>query len=272
MPAPTNLLKQKLLRREFTTGCWVTLANAGVAEALAHCGFDWLLIDAEHGPNDIQNVFAQLQAIDAARANGATAKAIVRVSSNNEELVKRVMDCGAQTVMFPSIETAEEAAHAVASTRYPQDSNGGMRGVYGNVRAGNYGLDQTYMETANAQACVIIQIESAKGFANAEAIAATEGVDCIFIGPADFAASLGHLGNTTHAEVQTAIDYITAVCLHHGKAIGNYARDTESAKRNRDMGMNLVALDADVVWMTRAASEALAEMKNTAAGTTKKRN
>src|SRR3954465_7969175 len=106
MPAPLNLMKQKLLQREYTLGCWLTMASPMVAEALAHSGFDWLLIDAEHGPNDIQNVLAQLQAIDAARANGAIARAVVRMSRNNAPLVKRVMDCGAQTIMFPSIETA----------------------------------------------------------------------------------------------------------------------------------------------------------------------
>ncbi len=125
MPAPSNPMKQKLLQREFTIGCWLSLASSAVAEALSHCGFDWLLVDAEHGPNDIQNIFAQLQAIDAARAHGAKAQAIVRVSWNNAALVKRVMDCGAQTVMFPGIETAEEAAHAVAATRYPQGDNNG---------------------------------------------------------------------------------------------------------------------------------------------------
>lgn len=261
MPAPINTLKQKLSRAEFTTGCWVTLASSPVAEALAHCGFDWLLIDAEHGPNDIQHVFAQLQAIDAARAHGAVAQAIVRVSWNNAALVKRVMDCGAQTVMFPGMETAEEAAHAVASTRYLQGANGGIRGVFPNVRAGTYGLDRAYMASANEQACVIVQIESAKGFANVDAIVATEGVDCIFIGPADFAASLGHLGNTGHADVEAAITYIVAVCLQYGKAVGIYARDAADAKRYRDMGMHFISLNSDVVWLTQAASQAMEAMK-----------
>jgi 2-dehydro-3-deoxyglucarate aldolase len=261
MPAPINLMKQKLLQREFTTGCWLTLASAAVAEAIAHCGFDWVLIDAEHGPSDIQNVFAQLQAIDAARAHGATARAVVRLSWNNPSLVKRVMDCGAQTIMFPGIETAEEATHAVAATRYPQDDNNGIRGVASTVRAATYSLDRTYMATANAQASVIALVESAKGFANVDAIAATEGVDCIFIGPADFAASMGHLGNYAHTDVQTAIAYITAVCAQLGKAVGIYAPDVESAIRYRDMGMHFIALNSDVVWLTRAASAAVKAMK-----------
>ncbi|MGZ5859157.1 MAG: HpcH/HpaI aldolase family protein, partial [Burkholderiaceae bacterium] len=238
MVAPINLMKQKLLKREATIGCWLTLASPAVAEAVAHCGCDWLLIDAEHGPSDIQNIFAQLQAIDAARAHGASAHAAVRVSWNNAPLVKRIMDCGAQTIMFPAIETAEEAALAVAATRYLHGNSQGVRGVASTVRAATYSLDKDYLATANQQSCVIVLVESAKAFENVEEIAATEGVDCVFIGPSDFAASLGYLGNSTHSDVQTAIAYITAVCAHHGKAIGIYAPDVQSAKRYRDMGMH----------------------------------
>lgn len=260
MPAPVNLIKQKLLRRDFSVGCWLTLVSPAVAEALAHCGFDWLLIDAEHGPNDIQNVFAQLQAIDAARAHGAVAQAIVRVTCNDAALVKRVMDCGAQSVMFPAIETAADAARAVASTRYPQAQNQGIRGVAGIVRAGTYGIDREYTASANAQASVIVQIESAQGLANVAEIAGTDGVDCLFIGPADLAASLGHLGDTTHADVQSAIAFITAACARHGKAVGIFAADVDSAKRYRESGLQFVALNSDVAWLTRAARAALAAM------------
>lgn len=261
MPAPINALKQKLTKREFTAGCWLSLASSPVAEALAHCGFDWLMIDAEHAPNDIQNVFSQLQAIDAARAHGANAHAVVRVNRNNAALVKRMMDCGAQTIMFPAIETAEEAAHAVASTRYPQNNNGGIRGISSVVRAGIYGLDRNYTSTANAQASVIVQVESPRGFANIDAIAAMEGVDCIFVGTSDFAANMGHLANATHADVQTAIAYITAVCAQYNKSVGVYAPDPDVAKRYRDMGINFISLHSDIVWLTRGASSAIAAMK-----------
>lgn len=261
MPAPINLLKQRLLRRETSMGCWLSLASPPVAEAMAHCGFDWLLIDAEHGPNDIQHVFAQLQAIDAARAHGATAQAVVRVNRNNASLVKRMMDCGAQTIMFPAIETEQDARLAVASTRYPQDNNNGIRGISSVVRAGTYGLDRTYISTANAQASVIVQVESPRGFSNIAAIAATEGVDCIFFGTSDFAANMGHLGNASHSDVQTAIAYITAVCQQHGKAVGVYAPDAEVAQRYRDMGINFISLHSDIVWLTRGASAALAAMR-----------
>jgi 2-dehydro-3-deoxyglucarate aldolase len=261
MPAPINLMKQKLLRSELTTGCWLSLASPSVAEALAHCGFDWLLIDAEHGPNDIQNIFAQLQAIDAARAHGASAQSVVRVSWNNAALVKHMMDCGAQTIMFPDIETAEDAVRAVASTRYPQENNQGIRSVSSVVRAAMYGMDRNYTSSANVQASVIVPVESSKGFANIDAIAATEGVDCVFIGTADFAASMGHLANVTHNDVQSAIAYIAAVCMQHGKAIGIYAPDVEAAKRYQEMGMHFIALHSDVMWLTRAAGAAVAAMK-----------
>lgn len=262
MAAPINLIKQKLLKRELAIGCWLTLASPAVAEAVAHCGCDWLLIDAEHGPSDIPIIFAQLQAIDAARAHGASAHAAVRISWNNAPLVKRIMDCGAQTIMFPAIETAEEAALAVAATRYAQGGNQGIRGVASTVRAATYSLDKGYVATANEQACVIVLVESAAAFENVEAIAATDGVDCIFIGSSDFAASLGHLGNNTHNDVQIAIDYITAVCTHHGKAVGIYAPDVESAKRYRDMGMHFIALSSDVAWLTRGVSGAIVAMNS----------
>lgn len=261
MPAPINVLKQRLLKREFAVGCWLSLASVSVAEALAYCGFDWLLVDAEHGPNDVQDVFAQLQAIDAARAHGANTHSVVRVSRNNAALVKRMMDCGAQTIMFPAIETAREAAHAVASTRYPQDDNSGIRGISSVVRAARYGLDRSYISTANAQASVIVQVESPKGFSNIDAIAATEGVDCIFFGTSDFAANMGHLANSGHNDVQTAIAYITAVCHQHGKAVGVYAPDAEIAKRYRDMGIQFISLHSDVVWLARGATAALDAMK-----------
>lgn len=260
MPAPKNVLKQKLLHREFAAGCWLSLASPSVAEALAHCGFDWLLVDAEHGPNDVQDVFAQLQAIDAARAYGASAHAVVRVSCNNAALVKRMMDCGAQTIMFPAIETAGEAAHAVASTRYPQDDNNGIRGISEVVRAARYGRDKSYVATANSQASVIVQVETPKGFANIATIAATEGVDCIFFGTSDFAANMGHLGDAGHTDVQTAVAYITAVCQQHGKAVGVYAPDAEIAKRYREMGIQFISLHADVAWLARGASAALEAM------------
>jgi 2-dehydro-3-deoxyglucarate aldolase len=261
MPAPINVLKQKLNNREFSPGCWLSLASSPVAEALAHCGFDWLLIDAEHGPNDIQNVFAQMQAIDAARAHGANTHPVVRVSWNNAALVKRMMDCGAQTIMFPAIETAKEAAHAVASTRYPQNNNHGIRGISSVVRAGTYGLDTSYTSTANAQASVIVQVESPRGFANVDAIAATEGIDCIFVGTADFAANMGHLAHATHSDVQAAIAYITAVCAQHGKSVGVYAPNVEVAQRYQAMGINFIALHSDVSWLTRGASAAVAGMR-----------
>jgi 2-dehydro-3-deoxyglucarate aldolase len=258
MPPPVNLLKQKLSRREFTPGCWLTLGSPAVAEALAHCGFDWLLIDAEHGPNDVQDVLAQLQAIDAARGNGAVVQAVVRVPWNDAVLVKRVMDCGAQSVMFPAVESAVEAARAVAATRYPQDGNGGVRGVAGIVRAGRYGLDRDYVGGANREACVLVQIETARGVENVGEIAATEGVDCLFVGPADLAASMGHLGDSAHPEVQGAIARVNAVCAQAGKACGIFAADAESAKRHGAAGMHFVALGADGVLLVRAARAALA--------------
>lgn len=258
MDTATNPIKAALATRRTTLGCWLTLTSAAVAEALAHCGFDWLLIDAEHAPNGAQQVAEQLRAIDAARAHGARAAAVVRVTSNDAALVKRAMDCGAQTLMFPSVDTADAARRAVASMRFPSDGNGGTRGLAGLVRAGRYGLDASYAVHANDNACAIVQIESAKAVDNVDAIAAVEGVDCLFIGPSDLAASLGHLNDGAHLDVADAIARVVASARRAGKAVGIFAVDAQDARRRQAAGIDFIALHSDVAWLTRGAQGAIA--------------
>ncbi|MDE2430803.1 MAG: 2-dehydro-3-deoxyglucarate aldolase [Burkholderiales bacterium] len=252
-------MKQNLRPRNAMIGCWITLASPAVAEAIAHCGFDWLLVDAEHAPNDTGDIAAQLRAIDAACANGASVSVAVRVPVNDATLVKRAMDCGAQTIMFPTIETVEEAKAAIASMRFPQNGNGGVRGVAGLVRAGRYGLDREYVGNANQNACAVLQIETREGLHNIEEIAALDGADCLFIGPADLSASLGHLGQADHPEVQNAIAHILQVCTQAGKAAGIFAASVEDAARYRDIGFSLISLHSDVAWLTRGAMHALTD-------------
>lgn len=252
----SNPIRTALLSLTPSEGCWLTLASAAVAEAVAHCGFDWLVIDMEHGPNDIESVMAQLRAIEAARAHGAVSYAAVRVTVNDPALVKRVMDGGAQTVVFPNVDTEQDARRAIASMHFPENGNGGMRGVAGLVRAGCYGQDCSYVAAANEQACAILQIESALGVRNIEAIAALPGADCLFIGTADLAASLGYLGNMTHTAVLDAVDVVMRAAQAHGKAVGIFANSAQEAASYRKRGVPFIALHSDVAWLARGACQA----------------
>jgi 2-dehydro-3-deoxyglucarate aldolase len=245
-----NRLRQRLLARELVHGCWLSLGSPLVAEALSHAGFDFLVVDTEHSPVDGMDMVALLQAI----GNGAAAP-VVRVTENAPMLVKRAMDAGCPTIVFPSINDAGEAQRAVAATRYPL---AGTRGVAGGVRAARYGADREYLAQANDDACVIVQIESAPALANVESIAALDGVDALFVGPADLAASLGHLGHSAHAEVLAAIANVAQVASQHGKSAGIFAASAESARTYREQGFNLIAVAADVVWLLHGAREALA--------------
>ena len=255
----TNPLKQRFTEPGTLFGLWLSLGSADIAEALAHAGFDWLCIDMEHSPNDAHDVVAQLRAIAAAHL---PSEPIVRVPSHDAWLVKRVLDAGARTVMFPNVESAEEAAQVVRLTQYPHgDARDGLRGAAGAVRAAAYGMRRDYVTMANAQISIIVQIESAQALANVEAIAGTPGIDCLFIGPADLAASLGHLGDTKHPEVQAAITKIIDTANQAGIASGMFALDVPSARQYADAGVKVIALSADVGWLLKATRQALQEAR-----------
>ncbi|WEL57536.1 aldolase/citrate lyase family protein [Pseudomonas kermanshahensis] len=257
-----NNQKSSFLAQQPNVGCWLNLGSPAVAEAISHCGFDWLLIDCEHASNDDNDVIAHLRAIDSARAHGASVEPIVRVAWNDPVMVKRVMDSGAQTVMFPTIETLEQARKAVASTRFPQNGNGGIRGIAGLARAGRYTHDSDYLAQANQQASAILQIETAEGVKNVKEIAQLEGVDCLFIGPADLAASLGHLGNQRHPEVLAAIDVVVDACNQVGKVVGIFAASAEDGAFFRNRGLKMIALHSDVVFLIRGAANELNAYKS----------
>lgn len=248
-----NPLKTALRARSPLWGCWLTLAAPMAAEALSHAGFDFLVVDTEHAPADAMDVVAQLQAI----GNGS-AQPVVRVTDNVPWMVKRAMDAGCATILFPSVNCADEARCAVAATRYPQGGNGGLRGVAGINRAARYGLDREYLTQSNDAACAIMQIETAAGCAAVDEIAAVESVDALFVGPADLSASLGHLGNPGHPQVQAAIARIAQAAARHGKAAGIFAAGAEPARRYAEDGFTFIALAADIVWLLKGASGALA--------------
>jgi 2-dehydro-3-deoxyglucarate aldolase len=256
----TNPLKERLKEAEPLYGLWLSMGSETAAEALAHAGFDWLLIDMEHAPNDSADTVAQLRAIAAAHL---PTEPVVRLPSSEGWLVKRVLDAGARTVMFPNIGSAEEAARAVSYTQYPgEQTPEGRRGVAGVVRAAAYGMRRDYLHGANGQIATIVQIESASALAEVEQIAAVPGVDCLFVGPADLAASLGHLGDSKHPDVQAAMVRIVAAARSAGVSAGIFAMDATQAKQYREMGFSFIALAADVIWLVRATRQALQEARS----------
>lgn len=256
----TNPLKQRLAEPGALYGLWLSLGSADLAEALAHAGFDWLCIDMEHAPNDSRDVVSQLRAIAAAHL---PTEPIVRVPSHDGWIVKRVLDAGARTLMFPNVETAEEAAHVVRLTQYPHaEAPDGLRGAAGAVRASAYGIRRDYLSMANAQVATIVQIETAVALEHIDAIAATPGVDCLFIGPADLSASLGHLGDQKHPEVQAAITKIIDAAQRAGIASGIFALDVASARQSAQAGVKVISLSADVGWVLKATRQALQEARS----------
>lgn len=248
----SNPLKSRLLAGERLFGCWLSLASPLAAEALAHAGFDFLVVDNEHSPADTMDTVALLQAI---AAGGS--QPIVRVGDNQASLAKRAIDAGSPTLLFPMVNSADDARRAVAAMRYPQGDNSGCRGVAGVVRAARFGLTESYVQTANQDACTIVQIESAEAVHASREIAAIEGVDCLFVGPADLAASLGHLGHSAHADVQAAIAQVLAAAKAQGKGAGIFAGSSEEAREYAARGFTLIALAADVIWLLQGARLAL---------------
>ena len=236
--APINRFKARLLQGDLQIGCWLALASSYSAELCAGAGFDWLVIDAEHAPNDTRSILSQLQAMAP-----YDTQPVVRPPIGEVWLIKQVLDLGAETVLVPMVDTAEQARCIVASTRYPPR---GVRGVgSGIARASRWGADRDYLAQADARICVLLQIESRQGMDNLESIAATHGVDGIFIGPADLSASMGFLGNPDADEVRRAIEAGIARIQRTGKAAGILETDHAAAKQAIALGARFVAVGTD---------------------------
>ncbi len=237
MPAPVNKLKKALVAGEMQIGLWLGSAHPMLAEIGASAGYDWCLIDGEHGPNDLPTILAQLQAM-----NGAPASAVVRVPIGQDWLLKQVLDIGAQTIMVPMVETAEAAKAMVRAVRYPP---GGVRGVANSmVRASDYNGVTDYLETANDEICLIVQVESRAAIENIDTIAATNGVDVVFIGPADLSADMGFTGNPDAPEVVAAIKHAVERIRAAGKVAGIIGGGDYTYLR--DIGVTFLGLGADV--------------------------
>lgn len=243
-----NSFKRQLLAGEKLIGCWSALASAIATEALGVAGFDWILLDGEHAPNDIATFIPQLMAL-----KGSVSAPVVRPTWNDPIELKRLLDIGFYNFLIPFVDSAEDARSAVSSTRYPPE---GTRGVSVSQRSNLYGTVDNYFQIVNKNLCLMVQIETKAGVAATRDIAAVEGVDCIFVGPSDLAAALGHLGNAGHPEVQDAIASIFADAKSAGKPCGILAPVEADARRYLAMGATLVAVGSDL-GVFRSSTQAL---------------
>ncbi len=248
MKIPVNAFKRALRDGKPQIGLWMGMTDPSVAELLAGAGFDWLLIDAEHSPNDPRSVLPLLQAVAPYPVHP-----IVRPVRGAVELIKQYLDIGAQTLLLPMIETAVQAELMVAATRYPTR---GIRGVASaSTRASRWTRIEGYFRECDAEMCVLVQVESVKGLENLSAIAAVEGVDGVFFGPADLAASMGLIGHPTDPKVRAAIAQGIAAVKKAGKAAGTLTGDQRLAREYLSLGALFVAVGVDMSLLVRAATD-----------------
>jgi 4-hydroxy-2-oxoheptanedioate aldolase len=249
----TNYFKKKL-KTDQQIGMWVGLANAYCAEIAANAGYDWLLIDGEHAPNDVRSILGQLQAIAA-----YPSQAVVRPVIGDVNLIKQLLDVGAQTLLIPMVESAEQAELMVRATQYPPE---GIRGVGSALaRASRWQNISDYLDTASDDICVLVQIESKKGLENLDAILAVEGIDGVFIGPADLSAALGYRGNPGHPDVQKIIvDSINKI-RKAGKAAGILSADEKLARTYLELGTEFVAVGVDTSLLMKSMKQLLGKYK-----------
>lgn len=246
MPAPTNPFKKALKAGEMQFGCWVGLGDAIPAELMGQAGFDWLVIDGEHGPNDLRSILSQLQAIASTDAH-----AVVRLPIGETYMIKQVLDAGAQTILVPMVDSADQARQLVRAVTYPPH---GDRGVgYAVSRVSKYGIIADYGTTADAETCLLVQVENMRGLAALDDILTVEGVDGVFIGPADLAADMGHMGNADHADVQAAIMDAIARIRAAGRSPGILSTRDPMTNAAIAAGAQFVAVGADVLLLGQAA-------------------
>lgn len=257
MDLPLNHFKRAISSGKTPIGAWLMSAAPSTAEALGCVGFDFLVVDMEHTPIDTPQMIGILRAIA-----GTPAQAVVRPPWNDMVMVKRAMDAGAQSLLFPFVQSAEEAKRAVASTRYPPQ---GVRGVAGTHRGSRFGTIPDYLKRANDEVCVIVQIETLPAFDRLEEIAAVPGVDSIFVGPGDLSASMGLMGDIGNPAVQDKLKSAAQVCKRLGKPTGIIGMTPEMAGRFVDYGFSWVAVGSDLGYMVSRAQEYLARMRGVAA-------
>jgi 4-hydroxy-2-oxoheptanedioate aldolase len=258
MELPANHFKRAIAEGRQQIGLWSILSSHITVEIVAGAGFDWVVLDTEHAPNELPMVLSQLQAAGGA---GGTAHPVVRVPWNDMVVVKRYLDIGVQTVLVPYVEDAEQARAAVAHTRDPPR---GVRGYSAIPRASGYGRIADYARRCEAELCVLVQVESRAGLANLEAIAAVEGVDGVFVGPGDLAAALGHVGDPKHPEVQGAIEDAIVRIRACGKPAGILTPDEALARRYIALGSVFTAVGSDQGILARGAEQLAARFRQAA--------
>ncbi len=245
MPAPVNILKQRLKQGAVLHGIWLGLADPYAAEIAATADFDWLLIDGEHAPNNMRSISAQLAAIG---AHGPAP--VVRLRDDDPAAIKQALDIGGQNLLIPMVNSADQALRAYRATRYPPE---GIRGVGSSLaRASRFSAIPDYLTTANDQICLILQIESVEGLANLDAILAVEGVDALFIGPSDLAADMGYLGQPNHPEVKAAVLDALARIRAAGKSAGVLSTEHDYIGDCKAAGANFVGVGIDVTILASA--------------------
>lgn len=234
-------------------GTWIMSGSALVAEALGCAGFDWGVVDMEHSPLDLGDVVHMLQAI-----GNTKMVPVVRVPWNDAVVVKRVLDAGATTVLFPFVQRAEEAAAAVAATRYPPQ---GIRGMAGMSRATRFGTRSDYVRQANSEIGVIVQLETAEALDRIDEIAAVPGVQALFVGPSDLAASMGLIGQPLHPSVMERMARAADRAAALGKPIGTLAMNATALVQYRALGYGFVALGADLGLLMQGSQAALQALR-----------
>ncbi|WP_223552503.1 4-hydroxy-2-oxoheptanedioate aldolase [Pseudomonas sp. BF-R-01] len=260
MDMPINTFKLRLQSGEAQIGLWLGLADAYCAELAANAGFDWLLIDGEHAPNDLRGMLGQLQAVAPYPSHP-----VIRPVIGDTALIKQVLDIGVQTLLVPMVESADQARELVKAIHYPPN---GVRGVGSALaRASRWNSIPGYLDKADEQMCLLVQIENCEGLANLDAIAAVDGVDGVFIGPADLSASMGYRGNPGHPEVQAAIEDAIARIQKAGKAAGILSADQKLAKRYIELGAAFVAVGVDTTVLMRGLQTLAATFKDAPAPT-----
>ena len=254
MDLPSNEFKRQLARPGVTHGLLTGITDPAMAEVLAATGFDWLLIDGEHAPHDVGSIMSQLQAVAA-----YDIPVIVRPEVGDTVLVKRLLDVGAQTLLVPMVESAAQAAQVAAAMRYPPN---GVRGVAASVnRAARWGAVDGYLQGADHEVCLVCQIESVPGVAAIEEIAAVDGVDALFVGPTDLAASLGLIGQARHPDVLAAVDDAIERIVATGTPAGVFAAQPDLIERWTGLGATFVAVGTDVGLLRQAATDLAAALR-----------
>ena len=248
-----NAFTHALAAKTPQVGLWVSLASNFGAEVVAPSGYDWALLDMEHSPGDLRSILGQLQAFKPTRTT-----AIVRPEWNDPVLIKRLLDLGAPGFLFPMIQSVEEAQKAVASTRYPPR---GIRGVSANTRANQFGRDKGYLAEIEQETTVLIQLETRAALASADDIAAVDGINGVFFGPADIAADMGLLGQPMHADVWAAIRPVADRLMKRGIPVGTLVMDPTFATGLLNDGFTFVAVGSDTGLLARAADTLLADVR-----------